>query len=35
MRNLLIATNNRNKVEEIKALFEGLGITLLTPSEVR
>ncbi len=34
MRNLLIATNNRGKVDEIKALLEGLNITLLTPFDV-
>jgi XTP/dITP diphosphohydrolase len=34
MRNLLIATNNRDKVDEITSLLEGLDITLLTPAKV-
>lgn len=31
MRNILVATNNKNKVEEIRSLLAGLGIGLLTP----
>ena len=34
MRNLLIATNNKGKVAEIKALLNKLGLTLLTPAEL-
>jgi XTP/dITP diphosphohydrolase len=34
MRNLLIATNNKGKVDEIKALLNGLSFVLLTPAEV-
>jgi XTP/dITP diphosphohydrolase len=34
MRNLLIATNNKGKVDEIKALLNGLSFVLLTPDEV-
>jgi XTP/dITP diphosphohydrolase len=34
MRSLLIATNNKGKVAEIKALLDGLGFTLLTPAEL-
>jgi len=34
MRNVLIATNNEGKVDEIKALLEGLGLTLLTPADL-
>jgi XTP/dITP diphosphohydrolase len=34
MRKLLIATNNIGKVDEIKALLDGLGLTLLTPADV-
>jgi XTP/dITP diphosphohydrolase len=34
MRNLLIATNNKGKVAEIKALLDRMGITLLTPAEL-
>jgi len=31
---LLLATNNRGKVAEIKALLDGLGIQVLTPAEL-
>jgi XTP/dITP diphosphohydrolase len=34
MRNILVATNNKGKVEEIKALLEGHRITLLTPADL-
>jgi XTP/dITP diphosphohydrolase len=34
MRKILIATNNKGKVDEIKALLDGLGLTLLTPADV-
>ncbi|HEX7619656.1 MAG TPA: RdgB/HAM1 family non-canonical purine NTP pyrophosphatase [Anaerolineales bacterium] len=34
MRKLLIATNNIGKVDEIKALLNGLGLKLLTPADV-
>lgn len=34
MHNILIATNNKGKVDEIKALLGGLDIALLTPSDV-
>jgi XTP/dITP diphosphohydrolase len=34
MPNLLIATNNKGKVAEIKALLNDLGLTLLTPAEL-
>ena len=34
MHSLLLATNNKGKVAEIKALLEGTGITLLTPVEL-
>jgi XTP/dITP diphosphohydrolase len=34
MRSILIATNNKGKVDEIKALLGGLDITLLTPSDL-
>ena len=34
MLGLLIATNNKGKVAEIKALLDGLGFTLLTPAEL-
>lgn len=33
MNNLLLATNNKGKVAEIKALLDGTGITLITPAE--
>jgi XTP/dITP diphosphohydrolase len=32
--NLLIATNNRGKVDEIKALLGSLGLILLTPADL-
>jgi XTP/dITP diphosphohydrolase len=34
MHSLLIATNNKGKVVEIKALLDSLGLTLLTPAEL-
>jgi XTP/dITP diphosphohydrolase len=34
MRNMLIATNNKGKVDEIKALLDGLGLNLLTPADL-
>ena len=34
MRSLLIATNNKGKVAEIKALLDRAGLTLLTPAEL-
>jgi len=34
MDSLLLATNNKGKVAEMKALLKGTGITLLTPSEL-
>jgi len=34
VRNLLIATNNKGKVAEIKALLDSEGLTLLTPFEL-
>jgi XTP/dITP diphosphohydrolase len=34
MLNLLIATNNKGKVAEIKALLGSMGLTLLTPTEL-
>lgn len=34
MDSLLLATNNKGKVAEIKALLNGTGITLLTPGEL-
>jgi XTP/dITP diphosphohydrolase len=34
MNSLLLATNNKGKVAEIKALLEGTGITLLTPADL-
>ncbi len=34
MHSLLLATNNKGKVAEIKALLDGAGITLLTPAEL-
>jgi XTP/dITP diphosphohydrolase len=34
MRSLLLATNNKGKVAEIKALLGGVGLTLLTPAEL-
>jgi XTP/dITP diphosphohydrolase len=34
MRSLLLATNNKGKVAEIKALLNRAGLTLLTPAEL-
>ena len=34
MRSILIATNNKGKIDEIKALLDGLGNPLLTPAEM-
>jgi XTP/dITP diphosphohydrolase len=34
MPNLLIATNNKGKIAEIKALLDSMGLTLLTPAEL-
>ena len=34
MHRLLLATNNKGKVAEIKALLDGAGLTLLTPAEI-
>jgi XTP/dITP diphosphohydrolase len=34
MHSVLIATNNKGKVGEIKALLEGLGLALLTPADL-
>jgi XTP/dITP diphosphohydrolase len=34
MRSILIASNNMGKIEEIKALLDGLGIALLTPADL-
>jgi len=34
MRNILIATNNKGKVDEIKALLDSLGLTLFTPADL-
>ena len=34
MHRLLLATNNKGKVAEIKALLNGAGLTLLTPAEI-
>ncbi|MCX6035453.1 MAG: RdgB/HAM1 family non-canonical purine NTP pyrophosphatase [Chloroflexi bacterium] len=34
MHNVLIATNNKGKVDEIKALLDGLGLAILTPAEL-
>ena len=34
MRNLLIATNNKGKVDEIKALLDSLGLVLITPADL-
>jgi len=33
MRSLLLATNNKGKIVEIKALLAGLNLTLVTPSD--
>lgn len=34
MRSLLIATNNKGKVAEIKALLGSVGLTLITPADL-
>ncbi|HEX7542178.1 MAG TPA: non-canonical purine NTP pyrophosphatase, partial [Anaerolineales bacterium] len=34
MRSVLIATNNKGKVDEFKALLDGLGFSLLIPSDL-
>jgi XTP/dITP diphosphohydrolase len=34
MRSLLVASNNKGKVDEIKALLDGLGLALLTPTDL-
>jgi XTP/dITP diphosphohydrolase len=34
MRNLLIATNNKGKIAEIRALLDGAGLILFTPAEL-
>ncbi len=34
MHTILIATNNKGKVDEIKALLDGLDLTLLTPADL-
>jgi XTP/dITP diphosphohydrolase len=34
MHKLLLATNNKGKIAEIKALLGGTGLTLLTPSDL-
>jgi XTP/dITP diphosphohydrolase len=34
MHKLLLATNNKGKVAEIKALLSGVGLSLLTPAEL-
>ena len=34
MHNLLLATNNKGKITEMKALLEITGLTLLTPAEL-
>ncbi len=34
MRSILIATNNKGKIDEIKAMLDGLGHPLLTPAEM-
>jgi XTP/dITP diphosphohydrolase len=34
MYSLLLGTNNKGKVEEIRALLDGCGINLLTPAEI-
>jgi len=34
MRRILIATNNKGKIHEIKALLEGLSVLLFTPQEM-
>jgi XTP/dITP diphosphohydrolase len=34
IHNLLIATNNKGKIDEIKALLDSLGLELLTPTDL-
>ena len=34
MQSILIATNNKGKVDEIKALLGGLGLVLVTPADL-
>jgi len=34
MHKLLLATNNKGKVTEIKALLESTGLTLLIPADL-
>jgi len=34
MHSILVATNNKGKVDEIKALLDGLGLALLTPADL-
>ncbi|HEX7540814.1 MAG TPA: RdgB/HAM1 family non-canonical purine NTP pyrophosphatase, partial [Anaerolineales bacterium] len=34
MRSILVATNNKGKVDEIKALLDGLGLVLLIPYDL-
>ena len=34
MNKLLIATNNRGKVDELQALLNGLPVQLVTPAEI-
>ena len=34
MRSLLIATNNKGKILEIRDILSNLGLTLLTPSDI-
>ena len=34
MHSIVIATNNKGKVDEIKALLEGLGLVLLSPADL-
>ncbi len=34
MQKLLIATSNKGKVKEIRALLDGLGVELVTPKEI-
>ena len=34
MRNILVATNNKGKIDEIKALLDGLGLILHTPADL-
>jgi XTP/dITP diphosphohydrolase len=34
MHKILLATNNKGKIAEIKALLDGNGLTLLTPTDL-